>query len=319
VKLKSILNRLQEVIKDPIEELSRWERVLLYMWELVKQGARQLSQDRASMMAASLTYRTLFGILPVTVVGAGVAKAIMGKERFEQFLHDAIAAVGMNQLQLDVSESGEALTLGAWLSDLVSSGMNINVAALTWIGLLILVYSAITLLVDIEQSFNIVCHGKRGRTWIHRIPLYWFVLTFGPVLLAVAFWADTLAAGIFVKILPWEWMNFAVERTWDFFLAWLCLLFLYRYVPTVKLRMKPLMVGAFVAAMLLLLGKESLGLYFNHALSLRHMYGSLGLVPVFMFWLYLMWLIILLGLQISAIVHKVATTQDSHSCGSDPH
>jgi membrane protein len=67
------------------------------------------------------------------------------------------------------------------------------------------------------------------------------------------------------------------------------------------------MVGAFVAALLLLVGKESLGLYFNHALSLQHMYGSLGLVPVFMFWLYLMWLIVLLGLQISAIVQQVAT------------
>ena len=99
VKLKPILNRLQEVIKNPIEELTRWERVLLYLWELLKQGAGQLSQDRASMMAASLTYRTLFGLLPVTVVGAGVAKAILGKERFGQFLHDAIAALGLNQLQ----------------------------------------------------------------------------------------------------------------------------------------------------------------------------------------------------------------------------
>ncbi len=262
-------------------------------------------------MAASLTYRTLFGLLPVTVVGAGVAKAILGKERFGQFLHDAIAALGLNQLQFDVSENGEALSIGAWLSDLVSSGMQINVAALTWIGLLILVYSAITLLVDIEQSFNIICRGTRGRSWIHRIPLYWFVLTFGPVLVAVTFWADSLAGVVFAKILPWEWLHWTVARTWDFFLTWLCLLFLYRYVPTVKLRLKPLLVGAFVAAILLLLGKESLGLYFNHALSLRHMYGSLGLVPVFMFWLYLMWLIILLGLQISTIVHKVANTHES--------
>jgi membrane protein len=54
------------------------------------------------------------------------------------------------------------------------------------------------------------------------------------------------------------------------------------------------------------LGKATLGLYFSHALSLQHMYGSLGLVPVFMFWLYVMWLIILLGLQISAIIHQVS-------------
>lgn len=309
VKLKSILKRFEEGLKNPIEELSRWERVFLYVWQLLVQGAKQLSQDRPSMMAASLTYRTLFGLLPVTVVGAGVAKAIMGNDRFEQFLHDAIAAMGMNQLKLDSLDNGEVVTLGSWLSDFVSDSMHINVAALTWVGLLILVYSAITLLVDIEQSFNTICRATRGRSWIHRIPLYWFVLTFGPVLVAVAFWADSAAAGFIETVIPWSWFSWLVALVWDFFLGWLCLLFLYRYVPTVKLQLKSIMVGAFIGSLLLIFGKESLGLYFNHALSLRHLYGSLGLVPVFMFWLYLMWLIILLGLQISAIVHQVATAQ----------
>ncbi len=297
---------MQEALRNPIEELTRWERFVIYIGRLIKQGATQLSQDRASMMAASLTYRTLFGLLPVTVVGAGVAKAIMGKERFEIFLHEAIAAIGMNQVELEPPESGTGLTLGSWLSDIVSSGMNINIAALTWIGLLILVYSAIALLVNIEHSFNIVCRGKRGRSWLHRVPLYWFVLTFGPVLVAIAFWCDTAATTFLEGLISWNWLQWTISLCWDFVLGWLCLLFLYRFVPTVKLRLKPLMVGAFVSAMLLLVGKESLGLYFAHALSLRQLYGSLGLVPVFMFWLYLMWLIILLGLQISAIVHQVS-------------
>jgi membrane protein len=309
MKLKTIIERLQQVIKDPIQELTRWERMVVYLLQIIRQGAKQLSRDRASMMAASLTYRTLFGMLPVTVVGAGVAKAIMGKDRFALFLHNAIEAMGMNEVKMELSESEAVLTLGSWLTDIVSSGMNINIAALTWIGLLILVYSAITLLVDIEQSFNGICHGTKGRSWLHRIPLYWFVLTFGPVLLALAFWVDAFAVDLVEHIVSGSWLLWLIALLWDLFLAWLCLLFLYRFVPTVKLPMKSLMFGACISALLLLVGKESLGLYFNHALSLRHMYGSLGLVPVFMFWLYLMWLIILLGLQISSIVHQVGMTK----------
>jgi membrane protein len=77
------------------------------------------------------------------------------------------------------------------------------------------------------------------------------------------------------------------------------------------------MIGAFVASLLLLVGKESLGLYFNHAISLKQIYGSLGLVPIFMFWLYLMWLIILLGLQVAAIVHQVGiSSEDPESATS---
>jgi membrane protein len=101
-------------------------------------------------------------------------------------------------------------------------------------------------------------------------------------------------------------MSWALDSIWDFFLGWLLLVLLYRLVPTVRLHLKAIMIGAFVASLLLLIGKESLGLYFDHAISLKQMYGSLGLVPIFMFWLYLMWLIILLGLQVAAIVHNVA-------------
>jgi membrane protein len=53
-------------------------------------------------------------------------------------------------------------------------------------------------------------------------------------------------------------------------------------------------------------GQTTLSLYFNHAISLKQMYGSLGLLPIFMFWLYLMWLIVLLGLQVSSILESVS-------------
>ncbi len=277
------------------------------MWHLVEKGARQLSQDRASMMAASLTYRTLFGLLPVTVVGAGVAKAIMGTERFERLLQDAIAAAGLDQVAFDGSD-GSAITLGQWLSDIVASGMSINIAALTWVGLLVLIYSAIALLVNIETCFNVICRAKRGRTWVRRVPFYLFVLIFGPILIAVAIWTDSQAVAFFDWGIPWTWLYFLLSVVWNLFLAWVVLLLFYRLIPNISLRGHSAMIGACVAAVLLLIGKESLGLYFSHAVSLHQLYGSIGLVPIFMFWVYLMWLIILLGLQVAAIVEQVSET-----------
>lgn len=313
MKPNSIINYLRSAIRNPLEELSHWERLIRYIWNLTRQGARQLSEDRASMMAASLTYRTLFGMLPVTVVGAGVARTIMGSERFENFLQDSISAVGLDKVQIDTTNQGAEITLGNWLSDIVSSGMNVSIAALTWVGLLILVYSAIALLVDIESCCNIIYRAKNGRPWMKRIPIYWFVLTFGPVLIGVAFWADNIVDVFFTKTIPWDWLHWSISKCWDFSLGWVALVMLYKVIPTVRVQTKSAMIGAFVSALLLIIGKESLGLYFNHAMSLRHLYGSLGLVPVFMFWLYLMWLIILLGLQISAITQHVALKTVSRS------
>jgi len=310
VRIKSILKRLQSAIADPFEELNNWERIVRYIWNVLRQGTRQLSQDRASMMAASLTYRTLFGLLPVIVVGAAVAKSIMGVERFQEFLHNSISALGLNEVQLQISSSGATETLGSWLSDLVSTGMSINISALTWIGLLVLIYSAIALLVDIETCFNIICRAKKGRTWLRRLPLYWFVLTFGPVLIAIAFWTDAKVDTFFFAYIQWDWLHWIIAWLWDFAIVCFSIFFLYRMVPTSRAALRPTMIGALIATILLLAGKEILDLYFNHAMSLRQLYGSIGLVPVFMFWLYVMWLIILLGLQVTAILHQVRVDQE---------
>lgn len=306
MRLHSILKRIQTAISNPIDELTRWERIILYIWKVIRQGAHQLKEDRASMMAASLTYRTLFGLLPVTVVGAGVARAIMGADRFQAFLHESIAVLGLNEVTLDKGENGSIVTLGSWLSEIVSSGMDINIAALTWVGLLVVVYSAIALLVDIETCFNVISRAERGRSWARRLPLYWFVLTFGPILVALSFWTDRQVSQFFSTYVTWDWLHWIIANIWSFALGWFSLLLLYRMVPASKVHARPAIIGAFIATLLLLIGKGTLGLYFSHAMSLRHMYGSLGLVPVFMFWLYLMWLIILLGLQISAILHQVS-------------
>ena len=169
MRFTTIVKRLRNAIHDPLEELSRWERFIRYTWQLLRQGASQLSQDRANTMAAALTYRTLFGVLPMTVVGAGVARAIMGESRFEAFLQNAISASGLNQVRISSVNEGELTTLGSWLGEIVASGMNVNIAALTWISVVVLIYSAIALMVDIESCFNVICRAKKGRSWIRRI------------------------------------------------------------------------------------------------------------------------------------------------------
>lgn len=303
--MKPIIKRIQKAITNPKGELTRWERFVVYLWQLSREGASQLADQRANMMAASLTYRTLFGLLPVTVVGAGVARSIMGGERFEQFLHSLVNASGLNDVSVDTATS-HSMSLGGWIADIISSGMDINVAALTWVSLLVLVYSSIALMSTIEHCFNSIFDANETRSWLKRIPLYWFILTFGPILLAVAFWADAQADEVFTSILPSNWLGWTVSTLWSLSVVWISIVALYTLVPVVKVEQKAAYIGAFVATLLLTIGKGGLSLYFSHALSLKQLYGSLGLVPVFMFWLYLMWLITLLGLQVTSIVQNVS-------------
>ncbi len=304
MRLSPFIQWIRSAIHDPFEQLSRGERMVRYIWQVLRQGAAQLSEDSASTMAAALTYRTLFGLLPMTVVGAGVARAIMGEERFTQFLHDAIEISGLNLVH--ISDIQGETSLGSWLSNLITSGMNVSFTALTWVGVLVLIYSAIALMVNIESCFNVICRSKKGRSWFKRIPTYWFILTFGPIAAAVGIWADQQVALIIHEFVGWAWLLLIVQKLSSFLLCWGVLILLFRTIPTVKLGFIPIMIGGASTAALLMLGQASLALYFNHALSLKQMYGSLGLLPIFMFWLYLMWLIVLLGLQVSSILDSVS-------------
>ena len=306
MRFSNIVKWLRSAISDPLEELSRWEKMVRYIWKVLRQGAAQLSEDSASTMAAALTYRTLFGVLPMTVVGAGVARAIMGESRFEEFLHNAITISGLNLVHLTSDIEGETTTLGNWLNDLVTSGMNVNIAALTWVGVLVLIYSALALMVNIENCFNVICRSTKGRSWFKRIPTYWFILTFGPVAAAVGLWADQQVASVIHDFVGWAWLLLVAQKVWSFLLCLGVLMLLYRTIPTIKLSSASILIGAGMATILLMLGQATLSLYFNHAISIKQMYGSLGLLPIFMFWLYLMWLIVLLGLQISSIIESVS-------------
>jgi membrane protein len=83
-------------------------------------------------------------------------------------------------------------------------------------------------------------------------------------------------------------------------MIWLILFAVYALVPNTNVALRPAAVGAVVGALLLEFGKRFLGAYLQNAFAISHLYGSLGLVPLFMFWVYLMWLCVLFGLQVSA-------------------
>lgn len=92
---------------------------------------------------------------------------------------------------------------------------------------------------------------------------------------------------------------------WGYSASVLVLFAVYKLLPNTRVSARAALIGAMVAAFLVEIGKRSLGAYFENALSLRQLYGSLGLVPLFMLWVYLMWLVVLFGLELAATVQFV--------------
>ncbi len=306
-----IISWLRRAVTQPFQELSRWQRAARFAYDLGHYGARQLRADRAPQMAAALAFRTLFGLAPVVVVGTVLAKLIKGSDAILLSLHELFVAAGLDKIRVIppsevVAESGRAdINLAEWLENLTSQLTNMNLSAIGWAGLAVIIYAAIGLMVTIENSFNIICRSPEGRHWTRRVPLYWFILTVGPVLVSLANYVNNQFTGWIEAVQTWHWLLLTAQTLWTFGVAWLFIVAVYALVPNSSVAMRPALAGALVATLLLGVGKHILGAYLGNAFSINQLYGSLGLVPLFMFWVYLMWLVILFGLQVSATLQRL--------------
>lgn len=306
-----ILSWLRRAVTQPFQELSRWQRAARFAYDLGRYGARQLRADRAPQMAAALAFRTLFGLAPVLVVGTILAKAIMGSDAILRSLRDLLDAAGLDKIHVvpvsDVASEpdGAAVTLAEWLEKLTGQLVDMNLSGIGWVGLAVIIYAAIGLMVTIENSFNIVYRAPGGRLWTRRVPLYWFVLTVGPVLVGLASYMNNQFTSWMASADTWQWLLLTAQSLWSFGVAWLIMFAVYTLVPNSTVTLRPALAGALVAAVLLGVGKHALGAYLGSAFSINQLYGYLGLVPLFMFWVYLMWLAVLFGLQVSATLQML--------------
>jgi membrane protein len=300
----------RRVVTEPRDELSRWERRARFAYDLVRYGLRKLRRDSATQMAAALSYRTLFSLLPVLVVATMIIRAIGGFRQFHERIAESLGSFGLDEIHVAAgSESaldGGGQTLSAWILALIEEAERVDLTALTWVGAAVLVYSAVSLMVTIEKSFNDIFRAPQGRPWARRLPIYWTLLTLGPVAIGATIYLDNQLSS-FLDSMTGFWSIAKILSPLSGFVGtWMVMFAAYKWLPNTHVKFQPALVGALFAALLLEGGKAFLGAYIGHAFSVRHLYGSLGLIPLFMFWVYLMWLLVLFGMEVAAALHKVS-------------
>jgi membrane protein len=179
-------------------------------------------------------------------------------------------------------------------------------------GMVVLVFIAISMLSRVEETFNDIWGVARGRNWLWRIVLYWTTITLGPLLLAAAvglagsshlqatknILGQTVAGNLFFGFIP-------------LVVLWFTFVLVYLLVPNTKVNFSAALVGGIVAGTLWHLNNVFGFLYVSGAVTKSNIYGSLGLLPVFMVGLYMSWLILLFGAQIAyAFQNRAAYLQD---------
>lgn len=176
-------------------------RQILHMGHLCILGIRRSQLTR---MAAALTYRTIFSLIPVLVIGLVVLGAFSSKEMVGTAVSSMLKFAGLSNIVVSQPPidpaiplvAGEATHLDSWISSLVEGIHKLPFRTIGFVGILTLIYAALSMLVEIENAFNDIYHSPTGRSWKRRIPQYWALLTLGPIFLFASF-------GVTERVMRW--------------------------------------------------------------------------------------------------------------------
>src|SRR5512139_2562094 len=181
VRLEEYLDWL---VSRPVAELSRWQRRLRFLVDLARHSHQQMNANDAGEMAAALTYRTIFGLVPLLMVSMLAFRLFGNMDQAARELQET--AYGFFNYQVDPTRP-EATAFKAALDekmiDVVRTVGSLSFETIGAIGALLLIWAALGLLVSFEDAANRIYRAPRGRRWLVRIGVYWTVLTLGPILL----------------------------------------------------------------------------------------------------------------------------------------
>ena len=194
-----------------------------------------------------------------------------------------------------------------------ASWEKVPTASIAFISALVLIYAAVSMLVEVERAFNAVYRAPSGRPWGRRLLLYWTILTLGTLLLAATF-----AAGDLLKSTIEGWLGTGgglIAFPVTVAISSVMLFVLYIAVPNTRVHVRPAVVGAVVAAVLWELGKWAFRGYIGFSTGYARLWGSMALLPLFLLWVYITWIVVLFGIQVSYTLQYAADLGDDDEHG----
>lgn len=269
-----------------IQELTAefdFKRNSLRLKRLARHVWNHFQEDRCLEEAASLSYTSLLAMVPLLAVIFGIITAFPVfnevSAKLQAFIFANIIPAVSSQIE-------------PYLQTFLSS-----VSSLTLPGTITLIFTALLLMFRIEIALNRIWRVEHPRTLTNRIVMYWAVLTLGPMLIGAAIALS--AQKVLVTLGLDDGVAPGLRQAGIFFLSWTVFTLFFVLVPNRRVKIRDALVGAFLSAVLFELAKLGFVAYVSNA-NYNKIYGALATVPIFLFWLYIVWALVLFGASLAA-------------------
>ena len=292
------IDRLQERLA------TLWLYLLHFEWRQMGRMLRERFRDaRLGMTASSLTFTTVLALVPLFTLGLAIFTAFPVFAKVQDQLQQWL-------IQSLVPESISRQVLGSLTQ------FSRKASRLGTVGFVAVLATSLALMVTIERTMGQIWRVSKPRPLPQRVLLYWAALTLGPLMvggsLAISSYVVSATEG--VGVLPSD-LRFVLDMI-EFALLTACATGLYFYVPNTRVQWQHALAGGLVSSIGVELGKKVLTLYLAQMPTYSAIYGAFAAVPILLVWIYVAWVIVLVGALVAASLPEMGRNALRRRSGS---
>jgi len=289
----TLATRIDELLWHPrLDELHGPAGILLTLLRYLHAVVRDIASGMLTLRAMGLVYVTILSIVPALAISFSLLKAFGYHRQLEPLLYNFLLPLG---------DKGEELT-----AQVIGFVDNIQGNVLAGVGLALLFFTTISMAQKVEDSFNYVWRVNRPRNLGRRLSEYLAVLLVGPVVMVTAMTLLATFQGATTQALS-AVPGVAMALTW---IGWLtpyllvcgAFSFIYWFVPNTRVWVRAALAGGLVGGVLWATTGALFAAFVVTSTRTMTIYATFAIVIIALFWLYLCWLILLIGAQVSFYV-----------------
>ncbi len=279
--------------KGSLRDFPPLRRLLMHGLRLLYVVMRDLFAGQLNLRAMSLVYTTLLSLVPLLAVSFSVLKGFGVHNQIEPILFNFLEPLGPKGAEVG--------------RQIIGFVENVKVGVLGSIGLAFLLYTVVSLIQKIESAFNAVWQVERLRSIAQRFSNYLSVILIGPVLVfsALGITASVMSLDLVQTLLtmePFGRLFVLASKLLPYMLICAAFTFIYVFIPNTQVDVGAAFVGALVGGVLWQSTGWAFAAFIASSVSYAAIYSSFAILVLLLIWMYLSWLILLLGAQVSFYV-----------------
>ncbi|MFB2538629.1 MULTISPECIES: YhjD/YihY/BrkB family envelope integrity protein [unclassified Acinetobacter] len=259
----------------------KWLQFMIFL-------VKRFEKDRCREMAGSLTYTTLFAIVPTLTVFLVIVSSIKALEPARQQMQNWIYSNLLPRTSIAFEKTFNSFAE--------------NSTNLTAIGILFLFVTVVMMISTIEDAFNRIWRVKKSRGGLSGFMRYWTIISLGPILLGTAFVLSSAVASMNLlqnNVAGYEFNFGFILSVLSFVLTCVGISLLYWAIPNRAVPIRSAAIAGIFTAIIFTGLKHFFGYIMSNFTSYELVYGAFAAVPIFLLWIYINWIIVLFGVELS--------------------